>query len=194
MGCIRAHFNETRRLDPVFHNRIRRIPLSAALGMALAASGLAACSPTVDQRGNLPEPDKLAEIRPGATTRDEVAKILGTPSSTAVFDSKTWYYISRRTKQVAFFDPDVVDQQVYIVNFDERGVVRAVDHRDLKDGQDIAPAPGATPAPGRELTFLEQVIGNVGRFNKSGGGSTSSGGGDNTSTGRPYEPGDPNKK
>ena len=133
-------------------------------------------------------------IRPGATTRDEVAKILGTPSSTAVFDSKTWYYISRRTKQVAFFDPDVVDQQVYIVNFDERGVVRAVDHRDLKDGQDIAPAPGATPAPGRELTFLEQVIGNVGRFNKSGGGSTSSGGGDNTSTGRPYEPGDPNKK
>ena len=194
MGCIRAHFNENRRLDPVFRNRIRRIPLSAALGLALAASGLATCSPTVDKRGNLPEPDKLAEIRPGATTRDEVAKILGTPSSTAVFDNKTWYYISRRTQQVAFFNPDVVDQQVYIVNFDERGVVKAVDHRDLKDGREIEPAPGATPAPGRELTFLEQVIGNVGRFNKSGGGSTSSGGGDNTQSGRPYEPGDPNKK
>jgi outer membrane protein assembly factor BamE (lipoprotein component of BamABCDE complex) len=193
MGCIRAHFNENCRLDPVFHNSIRRIPLSAALGMALAASGLIACSPTVDQRGNLPEPDKLAEIRPGATTRDEVAKILGTPSSTAVFDNKTWYYISRRTKQIAFFDPDVVDQQVYIVNFDERGVVKAVDHRDLKDGREIEPAPGATPAPGRELTFLEQVIGNVGRFNKSAG-TTSSGSGDNTSTGRPYEPGDPNRK
>ena len=192
MGCIRAHFNENCRLDPMFRNSLRRIPLSAALGMAIAASGLAGCSPTVDQRGNLPEPDKLAEIRPGATTRDEVAKILGTPSSTAVFDSKTWYYISRRTKQVAFFDPDVVDQQVYIVNFDERGVVKAVDHRDLKDGREIEPAPGATPAPGRELTFLEQVIGNVGRFNKSA--STSSGGGDNTQSGRPYEPGDPNKR
>ena len=192
MGCIRAHFNENRRRDPVFHNSFRRISLSAALGLALAASGLTACSPTVDQRGNLPEPDKLAEIRPGATTRDEVAKILGTPSSTAVFDNKTWYYISRRTKQVAFFNPDVVDQQVYIVNFDERGVVRAVDHRDLKDGQEIEPAPGATPAPGRELTFLEQVIGNVGRFNKSAG--TSSGSGDNTQSGRPYEPGDPNKR
>ena len=194
MGCIRAHFNENCRLDPMFRYSLRRIPLSAALGMAIAASGLAGCSPTVDQRGNLPEPDKLAEIRPGATTRDEVAKILGTPSSTAVFDNKTWYYISRRTKQVAFFNPDVVDQQVYIVNFDERGVVRAVDHRDLKDGREIEPAPGATPAPGRELTFLEQVIGNVGRFNKSGGTSTSSGSGDNTPSGRPYEPGDPNKK
>ena len=176
----------------MFRNSIRRMPLTAALGLVLAATAVASCSPTVDQRGNLPEPDKLAGIRPGATTRDEVAKILGTPSSTAVFDSKTWYYISRRTKQVAFFDPDVVDQQVYIVNFDDRGVVKAVDHRDLKDGQEIEPAPGATPAPGRELTFLEQVIGNVGRFNKSGGTSSSSG--DTTQTGRPYEPGDPNKK
>jgi len=61
-------------------------------------------------------------------------------------------------------------------------------------GREIEPAPGATPAPGRELTFLEQVIGNVGRFNKSGGTSTSSGSGDNTPSGRPYEPGDPNKK
>src|SRR5216683_1215298 len=179
MGCIRAHFNENCRLDPMFRNSIRRIPLSTALGMALAASALAACAPTVDQRGNLPGADKIAEIRPGATTRDEVAKILGTPSSTAVFDNKTWYYISRRTKQVAFFDPDVVDQQVYIVNFDERGVVKAVDHKDLKDGRDIEPAPGATPAPGRELTFLEQVLGNIGRFNK--GASSSSDSGDKSS-------------
>src|SRR5438105_8329885 len=172
MGCICAHVNANCRVDPMFRNGLRSIPLSAALGVAIAASALAGCSPTVDQRGNLPEPDKLAEIRPGATTRDEVAKILGTPSSTAVFDNKTWYYISRRTKQVAFFNPDVVDQQVYIVNFDERGVVRAVDHRDLKDGREIEPAPGATPAPGRELTFLEQVIGNVGRVNQSAGPSS----------------------
>ncbi len=38
-------------------------------------------------------------------------------------------------------------------------------------------APGATPAPGRELTFLEQILGNIGRFNKGGGGSDSGGGG-----------------
>ena len=166
----------------MLRNTLRKIPLCAALGLALVGSGLAACAPTVDQRGNLPEPDKLAGIRPGATTKDEVAKILGTPSSTAVFDNKTWYYISRRTKQVAFFDPDVVDQQVYIVNFDERGVVKAVDHKELKDGLEIEPVPGATPAPGRELTFLEQVIGNVGKFNNAGSSKSSSGSGP---TGRP---------
>ena len=162
----------------------------AAAGF-LAAAGLSACSPTLADRGNLPAPDKLAAIRPGATTKDEVVKILGTPSSIGVFNDKSWYYISRHTEQLAFFDPDVLDQQVYIVNFDDRGVVNAVDHRTLKDGREIEPAPGATPAPGRELTFLEQIIGNVGRFNKTGG--TSSGTDSTTQTGRPYEPGDPNK-
>jgi outer membrane protein assembly factor BamE (lipoprotein component of BamABCDE complex) len=105
-----------------------------------------------------------------------VAKILGTPSSIGIFNEKNWYYISRRTKQVAFLDPDVLDQQVFIVNFDDKGVVRGIDHKELKDGREIDPAPGATPAPGRELTFVEQVLGNIGRFNKSSSKSDDSGG------------------
>jgi outer membrane protein assembly factor BamE (lipoprotein component of BamABCDE complex) len=132
----------------------------------LLALGLGACVASVDNRGNLPEPEKLAQIQPGSTTRDQVVKILGTPSSTGVFNDKSWYYISRKTKRVAFLDPDVLDQQVYVVNFDGRGVVNSVDHKELKDGRDIQPAPGATPAPGRELTFVEQVLGNIGRFNR----------------------------
>ncbi len=160
----------------MFHSTLRTLVVPAFV--ALAGAGLTACAPTVDQRGNLPEPENLAQIHPGTTTREQVAKILGTPSSTGVFDDKNWYYISRRTKRVAFFDPDVLDQQVYIVNFDATGVVRGVDHKNLKDGRDIDPAPGATPAPGRELTFLEQVLGNIGRFNK--GGSSSGDSGDKT--------------
>ena len=152
----------------MFRSTLRKLVHPASVAVALAATSLASCAPTIDQRGNLPEPDKLAQIHPGTTTREQVTKILGTPSSTGVFDDKNWYYISRRIKQVSFFDPDVLDQQVYIVNFDAAGVVRGVDHKDLKDGQDIEPAPGATPAPGRELTFLEQVLGNIGRFNKGG--------------------------
>ena len=138
----------------------------AAIAVALGGISLAACVPTVDQRGHLPEPDKVSQIHPGTTTRDQVVKLLGTPSSTGVFNDKSWYYISRKTKQVAFFNPDVLDQQVYVVNFNDQGVVQSVDHKDLKDGRDIAMAPGATPAPGRELSFIEQVLGNIGRFNK----------------------------
>lgn len=139
--------------------------LSSA-AIAVSALVLGACVSDVSQRGNLPEADKLAEIHPGTTTRDQVAKILGTPSSTGVFDGNSWYYISRKTKQIAFLDPDTLDQQVYVVNFDPNGVVKSVERKGLKDARDITPAPGATPAPGRELSFLEQVLGNIGRFNK----------------------------
>jgi outer membrane protein assembly factor BamE (lipoprotein component of BamABCDE complex) len=137
--------------------------------LALTIAVVAGCGAAVDQRGNLPEADRLAEIHPGTTTRDQVVKILGTPSSTGVFDDKNWFYISRKTKQLAFFNPSVLDQQVYIVRFDGNGVVASVDRKDLQDGRDIEPVPGATPAPGRELTFLEQVLGNMGRFTKSSG-------------------------
>src|SRR5438105_857567 len=137
---------------------------------------LVSCAAAVDQRGNLPNPDKLAEIHAGSTTKDEVAKILGTPSSVSVFNNdKSWYYISRRTSQTAFFEPNVLDQQVYIVNFDDQGVVKAVEHKALEDGKEVTPAARATPAPGRELSFLEQLIGNLGKFN--GGGPSSGGGG-----------------
>jgi len=149
------------------------------VGLAVS-SAAAGCAPTVEQRGNLPNPDKIAEIHAGTTTKDEVTKILGTPSSVSVFNNdKSWYYISRRTAQTAFFEPDVLDQQVYIVNFDDQGVVKTVDHRVLEDGKEITPVARATPAPGRELSFLEQLIGNLGKFNGAGpssGGGTGGGG------------------
>ncbi|MBV8936959.1 MAG: outer membrane protein assembly factor BamE [Alphaproteobacteria bacterium] len=149
------------------------------IGLAVS-SAAASCAPTVEQRGNLPNPDKIAEIHAGTTTKDEVTKILGTPSSVSVFNNdKSCYYISRRTAQTAFFEPDVLDQQVYIVNFDDQGVVKTVDHRVLEDGKEITPVARATPAPGRELSFLEQLIGNLGKFNGAGpssGGGTGGGG------------------
>src|SRR5205823_5400428 len=111
--------------------------------------------------------------------------ILGSPSSVSIFNDKSWYYISRRTGQFAFFDPDVIDQQVYVVNFDDQGVVKTVDHKGVQDARAIDPVPRATPAPGRELTSLEQLIGKVGKVNNAastkGGSSGSSGG----PTGRP---------
>jgi outer membrane protein assembly factor BamE (lipoprotein component of BamABCDE complex) len=163
MGSISNCFN----VVPPRRQKTRR---SAALGRSaavLAALLAAGCTISVDQRGNLPDPDKLAEIQPGNTTKQQVAKILGSPSSASTFNDDTWYYISRKTKQVAFFNPTVLDQQVYIVNFNDNGVVKDIDHRDLADGENVSPAPGATPSPGRELTFIEQLLGNIGRFSSS---------------------------
>ena len=148
-------------------NIARRLTRPALL---LAAVALAGCAISQDQRGNLPDPDRLAQVKPGTTTKEQLVKILGSPSSASTFDDNTWYYISRKTEQIAFFSPSVLDQQVFIVDFDDHGVVKDVGHKTLADAESVTPAPGATPAPGRELSFLEQIIGNIGRF---GGGGAS---------------------
>lgn len=139
---------------------------------ALVAGTAAACQTDVNLYGNLPTKDEIAEIHPGKTTKTQVTQILGSPSSVGVFDGDHWYYISKRTKRVAFFDPTVLDQEVYVVEFDNNGVVKAVEHKGMKDAENISPAPGETPAPGRHLTFLEQLIGNMGRFNSGSSDTT----------------------
>jgi outer membrane protein assembly factor BamE (lipoprotein component of BamABCDE complex) len=157
-----------------FANRFNISPARHLLRPAVVLLGimLTGCSVNEDQRGNLPDPDKLAQIQPGTTSKEQAIKILGSPSSASTFDDDVWYYISRKTKQIAFFSPTVLDQQVYIIDFDDKGIVKDVGHKTLADGEQISPAPGATPSPGRELSFMEQLIGNVGRF---GGGSSSPG-------------------
>ena len=165
----------------------RGVPRRTAVAAA-AVLAIAGCTPAIEQRGDLPTANQIAQIHPGTTTKDQVVKILGSPSSVGVFDGSAWYYISKRTSQTAFFLPKTTDQQVYIVAFNRDGVVRAVDHKGLKDAENISPAPGATPAPGRELTFLEQIIGNFGRFAGSSGGAP----GNETTPGGPQGP-SPNK-
>lgn len=161
MGSTTDRFNTARA---------RRAARPAAVALALLLAG---CVVSEDQRGNLPDPDKLAEVKPGTTTKEQVVKILGSPSSSSTFDDDTWYYISRKTKQVAFFSPTVLDQEVYVIDFTDKGVVKDVGHKTLADAESISPAPGATPAPGRELSFMEQLLGNIGRF---GGGAAAGAG------------------
>jgi outer membrane protein assembly factor BamE (lipoprotein component of BamABCDE complex) len=145
-------------------NRRSRVRLLSCASVALA---LAACQPTIDQRGNLPDQSKVAEIEPGVTTKDMVSQILGTPSSVSTFSDRTWYYISRRTEQTAFFEPEVLDQQVVVVAFDEGGVVRDIHHLNLADSRPVDPTARETPSAGKELGFMEQLIGNLGKFNAS---------------------------
>jgi len=134
------------------------------LGAAMLALSLAACNVPADPRGNLPTESQLKEIQPGVTDKATATRVLGSPSSVAPFDGDTWYYISQKTKAVAFFKPDLIDQEVLAIDFDKQGVVRDIRHRGMNDRVAVDPNPKATPAPGREFSVLEQLIGNFGRF------------------------------
>ena len=148
------------------------------LVLATCASLLSGCAPTIDARGNLPDPDAVLKVQPGIDDRSQVSKLLGSPSTLATFNDKTWYYISKKTSRVAFWTPDVLDQEVLLIKFDDTGLVSDMKVYGLENGHDITPDPNVTPTYGRELTILQQLLGNLGRFaGGGGGGSTFSPGG-----------------
>ncbi len=135
-----------------------------------AAALLAACEPRVDQRGHVATPGSVEKLQPGQQTRNDVLTLLGSPSTTATFDDETWYYISQRVETTAFLAPDTKEQTVMALKFDNAGVLKDMTTYTLKDGRAIDMVDRKTPTAGKELTIIEQIFGNVGRFGGSGGG------------------------
>lgn len=137
------------------------------LFMALVATSvLSACNSIIDVRGNRPLPQSLDQIVPGKVTKSDVVALIGTPASTSLFSDDQWFYISSRFETWAFFQPVELDREVIEIDFDRAGTVSAVQRLGLDDGREVAMIPRETPAPGKELTVLEQILGNVGRYNK----------------------------
>ena len=146
---------------------IRKAGVKALVTVFVAATALSACAPRVAVRGNLPRAEQLEKIVVGEQKREDVVEILGSPSTLGVFDDKIWYYISRKTEKLAFFDEEVVDQQVIAIYFDDQNTVQAIQQYNKDDLRDIGMVERETPTSGNELSVIEQLLGNLGRFGKT---------------------------
>ena len=141
--------------------------LSFILAAGVVVLALSACVSRLDTRGNLLDPELVVEITPGEQTRDEVAAILGSPSSITTFGSDTWYYISQRTETFAFWAPKVTERKILVVKFDKDGKVAKVNTVGLEAGQVINPIQRKTITHGNKMTVIEQLVGNLGRFKEA---------------------------
>ena len=124
----------------------------------LCAVLVAGCTPVINQRGYLPDPIGEAAIKVGSDSKASVQDRLGDPSTQATFGGDAWYYISSVEKQVSFFDPRVQNRSILAIHFDRDGKVQNIRHYGLKDGHVVAFETRETPAKGRELTFLQQLL------------------------------------
>jgi acyl dehydratase len=74
-----------------------------------------------------------------------------------------WYYVSQ-TMEKYTFNPAAVSQRTVVeITFNDANQVASVRTLGLEDGQQVAMNRRETPTRGRELTVLEQLLGNVGR-------------------------------
>ena len=134
--------------------------------MASVALPLVGCSPTLHVRGYVPDKDALARIEPKRTARTDVTTTLGSPSTVSTFGDKVWYYMSEKTETVAFFDPTLIERHIVAIVFNENNVVEDVVTYTEADGQAVKIVSRTTPTAGNEVTILQQLFGNIGRFSK----------------------------
>lgn len=144
---------------------IRRISgkllLTTAVAVAFAVSA-GGCSPRKNVRGNLLTDSQLSTIQPGTTNRETVLRVLGPPSTEGTFDKQIWYYIGRQEEEWAFLNPDVIEQKIVALYFNEGGVVEHVERYTGDDGREVVAVDRETPTSGHKIGFFEQILGNLG--------------------------------
>ena len=150
---------------------MRKLLVIAVISASVAVAA-AGCAPRSANRGNIPAPSELEKLQIGKHSKEYVRTLLGTPSTVGTFDKEVWYYIGRRTEKWAFFDESVIQQQVVVVYFDPTGKVEHIQRYDENDSREVDLVEGKTPTSGRELGILEQIMGNLGRFNRPSSSST----------------------
>lgn len=134
----------------------------AVIAASLLASS--ACAPITSYSGFQAIESDPKDVKVGTDTKSTVRGKLGSPSATSTFDPNVWFYMNQVKQRVAFRKPQVVARNVTAISFDkESEQVESVNNYTLKDGKVIAFNGRETPTRGRELTILEQLLGNVGR-------------------------------
>ncbi|HTK85454.1 MAG TPA: outer membrane protein assembly factor BamE [Patescibacteria group bacterium] len=136
--------------------------VSAAVAVLLTAG----CSPTLAVRGNILQDYQVADVKVGQDTQSDILRKLGSPTTKAPFDDNTWYYMGQKTEKHGILDAKIDQEKVYQVTFDQQGIVTGIQDVTHKRA-DIPYSRDSTPTTGNELTVTQQLLGNLGRFNKS---------------------------
>jgi len=148
-----------------FRARLGLAPLALAAALTMAA--LAGCSPMQSSHGYVPDAELVEKLRPGVHDRESVTSLFGSPTSVANFNGETWLYVKQKSEHIAFFDETLTDQAVLAVKFNKAGVVSGIKRYAMVDGKTVDLVERKTLTRGKELTVIEQLFGNIGRFSNA---------------------------
>lgn len=136
-----------------------------ALGVALSLTGCAAFSPPPIPRGALLDKEDYSQLIPGTSTRSDVVNILGTPTTHATFNDNMWIYIAMTKDLVPLNFPAVDTQHVLVLNFDSHGTLQSMRHLGKHDAIPVSMVDDTTKTPGTHISVIQELLGNVGRYN-----------------------------
>ena len=156
------------RSEPSLIPVMRRMLLLSCILSCLVLSSCAWLMPPPQLRGNKVDPESLKELVPGTSTKADVSAVIGSPTTRDTFDDNSWLYISELTQERIGRTLGEVDQNVIVLNFDDKGVLKTITKLGKDAALPVTVIARTTASPGTEASFMQQLLGNIGRFNPAG--------------------------
>ncbi len=124
---------------------------------------LTSCSTVVENRGYIFNPETQEKISQGMD-RSEILSLMGTPSTISETTGLKYYYISNKFLRYAFLNPQEIERTVQVISFDENDNVLDIEEYTLKDGRIINYNTDKTIPKGTEVTIIQDLFDNTGRY------------------------------
>ncbi len=136
------------------------------LAILTALSLTTGCAKEINAHGFNFEHSNFKSIKVGETSRHQVLSELGSPTSTSDFGEKKYYYISNKVERIAFLDPTIIEQRVLSIGFDNAGIVQDIHELTLDDARKVIFSENRTEIKGNSVTAMQQILTNIGKYNK----------------------------
>ncbi len=148
--------------DSVFGQAVKR--RGSILSAGLLTVSILACAPVINNRGYFFDDRSVANIEKGVTVQSEVHDRFGSPTTVSKTNNEAYYYIYSRFVTESYRAPEEVDRKVLAIYFDKNKTVRDLAVYGLEDGIIVPIVARTTQTQGSELSALQQIFGNIGRF------------------------------
>lgn len=143
--------------------------LSVIAGVVLLTQFLNGCTGIVTQHGFNNIETMRSWIKSNTVVKSELQSRFGPPSFAETQDDITsLYYVSFIKERFAFFKPTITERNILAIHF-SGDTYKDYAEYSLKDGKDIVITSEKTPTYGKDMSVIQQILSNVGRFNNGVG-------------------------
>ena len=147
------------------HSSPKRFRFKKGFLLSIGLCLLTSCSFEIEEHGKRIGTNLLDKIVPGSTQKEQVLSILGAPSTENDFGNEALFYIASKNRKTALFGDKLVSRSIIKIIFDDKNTVTKITTLTEKDQNNVEHNQEKTPTAGQEIGILQQLLGNVGRFN-----------------------------
>ena len=124
------------------------------------------CISRIDKTGYSFDLSQYQSIKEEISTKDEVFKIMGSPSFISfVGDKPVWVYFSQDKKKLLFFKPKIINRKILTIDFDDQQkIVNKVNLYDLDDQRNIKYVADYTNVEHQDQNIFLRLFENIGRI------------------------------